>query len=200
MLQPVFLAYEILWYCLFAVTLRHSVINKGIKESTSFFVPAVIWGLLLEYATQEVFLRYHYGEGFLVYIGNVPLNISLAWASLMYFSYWIVTQKLHFKNSIKIAVVSSVPLLLLDILTIETTAKIFGFWVWTPESLWFGSPLGNVYGWFWVITLYLFFYNFMKRRVRDWKKTLLINLLAVGVEAVILISLLSIWNMAFGNL
>ena len=198
MLQPVFIAYEIFWYSVFAATLWHSVNNKGIKESTVFFLPAVIWGLLLEYATQEVFLRYHYGEGFLIYVGNVPLNISLAWAALMYISYWIVTQKLRFKNSKKIAVASSIPLLLIDILFIETTAKLFGFWVWMPEGMWFGSPIGNIYGWFWVIVLYLSFYHFVKKRVRDWRKAFLINLTIVGLRAIILISLLFAWKIAVG--
>jgi uncharacterized membrane protein len=155
---------------------------------------------LLEYATQEVFLRYHYGEGFLIYIVNVPLNISLAWTALMYISYWIITQKLQFKNSIKIAVAASVPLLLIDFLVIETTAKLFGFWVWTPESVWFGSPIGNIYGWFWVIVLYLSVYHFVNRRVAEWKKALLINLTAVGVRAIILVALLFVWDSAFGNL
>jgi uncharacterized membrane protein len=78
MLQTVFLLNEAIWLLVFALTLVFSVRWQGLRHSAVFFLPAVIWGLLLEYATQEVFQRYHYGDGFLIYIANVPLNISLA--------------------------------------------------------------------------------------------------------------------------
>jgi len=52
-----------------------------------FFLPAIVWGILIEFLTQEIYLHYHYGLGFLLNILNVPLNISLAWATLLYWGY-----------------------------------------------------------------------------------------------------------------
>ncbi len=200
MLQTVFLLNEAIWLFVFALTLVFSVRWQGLRHSAVFFLPAVIWGLLLEYATQEVFQRYHYGDGFLIYIANVPLNISLAWASLMFITYWFFSQKVELKNSIAVAVAASVPLLILDFLVLEPSAKIYGLWTWTPPSLWFESPLGNVYGWFWVIVLYLSFYNFLTTKTSDWRKALSINLSLLLLRVVILIGLLELWKVTLGGL
>ena len=199
MLQPIFLLYEAIWFSIFLLTLIFSVKNQGFKQSAVFFLPAIVWGLLLEYATQEVFLRYHYGQGFQFYVVNVPLNIALAWASLMYISYWLISQKIGLKNFLAIAFGASIPLLLLDVFVLEPTAKVFGFWAWTPQGLWFGSPVGNIYGWFWVIVLYLSFYLFLNLKIRDWRKGLFINLGLISIRVVILIALLQIWKFIFGN-
>ena len=117
----------------------------------------------------------------------------------MYIAYWFVTQKLHLKNSIAIAVAASGPLLLIDFLILEPTAKIFGFWTWTPPSIWFDSSEGNIYGWFWVIVLYLSFYNFLRWKTNDWRKSLLVNLVLIILRVVILIALLQVYTMAFGH-
>lgn len=199
-MEPIFVLYELIWFSVFAFALIFSLKKHGFMQSFVFFLPGVIWGLLLEYATQEVFHRYFYGGGFLVYIANVPLCISLAWAALMYISYYFVTQKLHLKNSIAVAVTASIPLLLLDATVLEPTAMIFGFWVWTPQGLWFGSSIGNFYGWFWVIVLYLSFYHFVRWKITSWKKALLLNLGLITLRVAILIALLQLYKMAFGNL
>ena len=198
--QLIFIIYELFWFIFFVFMLGYSVRKQGFKQSAVFFLPAVVWGLLLEYATQEVFHRYHYGGSFLVYVANVPLCISLAWAGLMYISYYFITQKLQLKNSIVVALAASVPLLLLDVFVLEPTAELFGFWVWTPLGMWFGSSLGNVYGWFWVIVLYLSFYQFLHWKTNDWRKALLINLGLIVVRVIILIALLQVYKMAFGSL
>lgn len=98
------------------------------------------------------------------------------------------------------ASLASVPLLLVDILVLEPTAKWFGFWVWTPSGLWFGSPFGNLYGWFWVIVLYLSFYQFLNLRFKDQKKGLVLNLASLVIRIAILIVLLEIWKWVFGSL
>ena len=182
------------------LVLSFSVKKLGFKQSAVFFVPAVVWGLLLEYTTQEVFNRYHYGGGFLIYVGNVPLNISLAWASLMFISYWFITTKVHLKNSVVVAVAASIPLLLLDVFLLEPSAKVFGYWTWTPESLWFGSPIGNIYGWFWVIVLYLSFYHFLAMKTSDWRKALPLNLGLIVPRIVVLVALLQIYKVILGGL
>jgi uncharacterized membrane protein len=200
MVQAIFVLNEVIWFFVFAIVLGFSVKKIGLRRSLVFFLPAVIWGLLLEYATQEVFHRYYYGSGFLVYIANVPLNISLAWAALMYISYWFVTKKVQLKNPLVVAVVASFPLLLLDFFVLEPSAKIFGYWTWTPPSIWFGSPIGNVYGWFWVIVLYLSFYNLLCEKINDWRKALPLNLGLIAVRIAILIALLQIWKVTLGGL
>lgn len=198
--QPIFVIYELFWFSFFVFMLGYSVRKQGFKQSAVFFLPAVVWGLLLEYATQDVFHRYHYSENFLVNVGNVPLCIALAWAGLMYISYYFVTQKLQLKNSIAVALTASIPLLLLDIFILEPTAELFGFWVWTPHGIWFGSSVGNVYGWFWVIVLYLSFYHFLRWKTNEWRKALMINLGLISIRVISLIALLQLYKIAFGTL
>ena len=200
MAQVIFVLNEAIWFSIFVFLVGFSLKKQGFKHSMVFFLPAIIWGLILEYVTQEVFCRYHYGSGFLVYVANVPLNISLAWASLMFVSYWFFTQKIRLKNPIVIAVASSIPLLLLDFFVLEPSAKLYGLWTWTPESIWFGSPIGNVYGWFWVIVLYLSFYGFLNGKIRDGKNALLLNLGFIAIRILILIGLLEVWRFIFGGL
>ena len=200
MLQLTFVINDVIWISIFVLVLGFSVKKQGFKQSVVFFLPAVVWGLLLEYTTQEVFHRYRYGGGFLVYVGNVPLNISLAWASLMFTSYWFITRKFQFKNSLVVAVAASIPLLLLDVFLLEPSAKLFGYWTWTPESIWFGSPIGNIYGWFWVIVLYLSFYHFLAGKTSDWRKELPLNLGLIALRLVILVVLLQIYKVTLGGL
>ena len=200
MVQAIFVLNEVIWFSIFAFVLGFSVKKQGFKHSAVFFLPAVVWGLLLEYATQEVFHRYQYGGGFLVYVANVPVCISLAWAALMYISYLVVTKKVRLKNPMVVAVTASMPLLFLDIFVLEPTAKIFGYWTWTPPSIWFGSPIGNIYGWFWVIVLYLSFYNFLCEKIIDWRKALLLNLGLIVLRVAILIALLQLWKVTLGGL
>ncbi len=199
-MDSIFVLYELIWYTVFVFTLIFSLKRQGFMHSLIFFLPGIVWGLLLEYATQEVFHRYFYGEGFLVYIANVPLCVSLAWAALMYISYYFVTQKLQLKNSIAVAVVASIPLLLVDAIILEPTAKIFGFWVWTPQGLWFGSSIGNFYGWFWVIVLYLSFYHFLLWKITNLRRALLLNLGLITLRVIILVALLQLYSVTFGNL
>lgn len=104
------------------------------------------------------------------------------------------------KNSMAVAVAGSVPLFLLDTFVLEPTAKFFGFWVWTPQSIWFGSPIGNVYGWFWVIALYLSFYHYLRENTNDWRKALLLNLGLIILRVIIFIALLQIWKVTLGGL
>lgn len=66
-MQPIFVLYEAIWFSVFVFALGFSVKSQGFKQTVVFFLSALIWGLLLEYATQEVFHRYYYGGGFLVY-------------------------------------------------------------------------------------------------------------------------------------
>jgi uncharacterized membrane protein len=200
LVQAIFVLNELIWFSVFALVLGFSVKKQGFKHSSVFFLPAILWGLLLEYATQEIFQRYRYGGGFLVYIANVPLNISLAWASLMFITYWLFTHKIKLKNSITVAVTASLPLLVLDFFILEPTAEIYGLWTWTPQSIWFGSPLGNVYGWFWVIVLYLSFYQFIVQKINNWEKALALNLGIITLRVLILIALLQVWKVTLGGL
>jgi len=195
-MEAAFVIYELMWYAVFLFTLSHGWKRAG----PVFFIPAILWGFLLEFSAQEIFSRYYYGSGFLFYLMNVPLCISLTWASLMYWGYFLAVEKLKLKSTLKIAIATALPLLLLDVLLFEPLAKIFGYWVWTPESVWFGSPIGNVVGWFFVIALYTLAYHLIVTNVREKWKQLAANLLVIIPNLIILMLILRAWIAIFGLL
>src|SRR3989344_65599 len=195
-----FAIYELLWLVIFAFALAHSARKYGKGWTAAFFAPALFWGFLLEFASQEIFARYHYGGGFLVYALNVPLCISLAWAALIYFGYVFASHDLKIKNPLKAGVVAAIPLAAMDFFLFEPLAKIFGYWVWTPESVWFGSPLGNVYGWFFVVVLYVAAFVYLESVRGGWKKRLAFNFALILPRLMVLMALLQAWANLFGNL
>lgn len=195
-METAFVAFELAWYAAFAATIYYGWKRVG----AAFFVPAAIWGFLLEFSAQELFARYHYGGGFLVYVLNVPLCISLAWASLMYWGYYYATEKMRIGSTAKIALATALPLLAIDVLILEPLAKIFGYWTWTPESVWFGSPIGNIVGWFFVIVLFAGAYHLVEMRIKEGWKRLLANMLAIAPNLVVLMIILQLWLSIFGML
>jgi len=200
MLKLSFVLYELAWMAVFALVIHHAVTRWGRAKTAAFFVPAIFFGFLLEWATQEVFTRYHYGEGFLVYVFNVPLNISLAWAALLYFGYGLAKEKVGQAHPLKAAAVAGVALVAIDLLVFEPLAKTFGYWVWTPPGGWFDSPVGNVYGWFWVVVLYLGAFQWIEQKKWDWKKKLAAGLLAIAPLTLALTALLKIYEAVLGKL
>ena len=195
-----FVAYELLWFAIFGFALFHSVKRQGGGKTAAFFAPAVLWGFLIEFAAQEIFARYHYGGGFLFYVLNVPANISLAWAALIYFGFIFASKDIKIKNPLKAGVAAAVPLVMLDFFLFEPLAKIFGYWIWTPESVWFGSPIGNLYGWFFVVLLYVAGFSAVESKGFSWKKNIGIGFALIIPELVILVCLLMAWVVTLGYL
>lgn len=200
MLKASFLAYETIWCALFLFSISHALKNFGKNKTVAFFCPAILWGFLLEFATQEIFQRYYYGSGFLVYLLNVPVFISLAWGSQIYWGFFLAKEKLKLSGFFKISIAAALPLLLADALVFEPLAKTFGYWIWTPESVWFDSPIGNLYGWFWVIVLYLTAFQFVESKKTGFNGKFLLNILFIIPSLIALILLLKIWTFFFGKL
>ncbi len=203
-----FVIYEIFWYILFAATiyyaLFYSVKDKKEEEKTIerkkavvFIIPAIVWAFILEYSTQSIFQRYHYGSGFLIYISNVPLNVVFAWATLLFWSYWLV-KKLKINGNIKTSLACTALPILCDLIFFEPLAYYLGYWTWTPTSVWFGSPIGNIVGWFSVIFLFIFTYNIIQNSIKKFKQQFFAALFAVIPNLIVLTIILKIWTALFG--
>lgn len=195
-----YVLFELPWYVLFVFAVLHAVKIWGNAKTAVFFIPAVLWGILLEYANQEVFKSYHYGSGFLFYVLGEPLALGFAWAALIYFGYVFAARHWKIKEYWKVPVAASFPLLAFDFLVLEPLAKTFGYWVWTKPGFWFDAPLSNFYGWFWVVVLYLTVFQSITSKKWGWKEALAVNLLAIPPLVGVLILLLKVYKAVAGSL
>ncbi len=198
MIQLPFVIYELIWYAAFLATIVFAYKKMDREEMLAFFAPAILWGWLIEYTTQVVFARYHYGTGFLIYILNVPVNITLAWATIIFWVYWkIVKREGNLSNIFKAAGVAAG----LDFLVFEPLANQFGFWIWTPLGLWFGSPIGNIFGWMCVVSLFLGAYELTNGYKQMFKARIskFFTMLGFLVPALVMLTiLLKLWVALFG--
>ena len=198
MAYPDFLIFELVGIAAFILTSYHSSVRKGVWPTLVFLLPAALWGFIIEFMTQEVFMRYHYGSEFMLYLLNVPLCIALYWAVLIYWGYKLAKGRLRLKNRAQVGLVTAIPLLAIDFLILEPLAKTFGYWVWTPETIWFGAPIGNFVGWFTVIFLYAVSYDFSVSRFKEPKKQLALNLALIIPSLTLLLVILKLWGMSIG--
>lgn len=195
-----FVLYELAWMTVFVFALRRAIQQWGKTKTAAFFLPAILFGFLLEWATQTIFQGYRYGEGFLIYALNVPLSVSITWATLLYIGFWLAREKLKLKTEWKVSIASALFLVAVDALHFEPVANTFGYWVWTHAGVWFGAPLSNYYGWFWVVALYLTAFQWIERQKWSWKTKLVAGILSVLPATLVLQGLLKIYKLVLGNL
>lgn len=193
-MEPSFIIFESVGFALFALTFYYVSKRDGKGAALAFLLPATLWGFILEFMTQEVFVRYHYGGSFLAYALNVPICIALFWATLMYWGSRLATGRLRLESPFRIGLAAAVPLILTDFFVLEPLAKTFGFWGWTPETLWFGASVGNFIGWFMVVLLYVSSYHFVAGRFKNVKKQLAYGLAFIAPNLAVLLVVLKVWT------
>jgi len=86
----------------------------------------------------------------------------------------------------------------LDLFVFEPLAKIFGYWAWTHESIWFGSPVGNIIGGFLVIMLFIYSGELIIARIKGDMQQLAASFAAMTPNLIILIGVLKVWITLFG--
>lgn len=192
--------WELTWYLLFIVTIYHSIKARGIIDTVVLLFPAFLWGFTLEYAAINLFARYEYVAHHLITIGQVPLYIAMGWCIVIYFGYWLATKKFHLQKLFKIDATAMITGLIIDLLILEPLAYFYRFWTWTPESIWFGSPVGNLLGWLIAIGLYISSYRIIKTHIKSRAKELALMVVGIPINLIILVTLLKIYKAFFGNL
>ncbi|MFA4855042.1 MAG: carotenoid biosynthesis protein [archaeon] len=167
--------------------------KKGVKTALLFMVPAAMWGWLIEFFSIFIFHRYYYAATYTIYALGVPLYVPLAWATVIFVGYYIITSKFHIKNLVKIETMTATTATLFDIIMLEPLAFAYKFWLWTPESIWFGAPLVNFIGWIFAISLFVFAYKFATEKVKGWKQQVVVLGGLVGVNLIVLETIVYIW-------
>ena len=121
----------------------------------------LVYGLILEALDMAVFRTYHYGIGYALMAGPVPISIALLW-SLILASSMALSDRLNL-SLWKRPFADALFAVLID-LSIDAIAIRLGYWHWKirPDQGWFGVPAGNLYGWMWVT----FWFSMITRWVR----------------------------------
>lgn len=164
MLNPYFLALEVLIAVLFGLALRHAW-RRG---------PAVVWqllagvafGLLLEWSTIQQLQAYEYGQ-FLLMLGEVPVMVGVAWGTIIY-AVRLFSDSSTLPEGLR-PILDGLLALNID-LAMDAVAIRLGMWDWGlgMEAEYFGVPYANFWAWFWVV----FSFSFGLRVLNGWANPL----------------------------
>ncbi len=189
--------FELLAFSLFIVSVWHFKKSFGKENIFLFFIPAIIWGFIVELTTIKFYNIYVYPETFYLALFGVPLSIAFGWATAIYIGYFITTRKFHIKDLFGISTETAAVSMFLDFLILEPIAYFYKLWVWQHNDFWFGAPLFNFVGWFLVISIFMFSYNYVKKLKSENKQLGYFTLLLL-VGLIILQVITLIYRSIFG--
>jgi uncharacterized membrane protein len=131
------------------------------RSQRAELLTAVLYTLLFEELAIRLFKTYHYGAGYELMLGYVPLVIALAWATIISTSMplsdcWPISAPAR-------ACCDAILALLID-LSIDAIAIRRGYWQWTIplNDEWFGVPEDNLSAWMFAV----FFFSLLCRLLR----------------------------------
>ncbi|ACV13088.1 hypothetical protein Huta_2927 [Halorhabdus utahensis DSM 12940] len=162
MVEWAYPAFTLFGALIFGLALSHAWPDR---RRTTMVVSGLAYGLLLEQLTILAYEAYSYPVGeYLVTLANVPLAIGLLWASVLYAGY--VSARNGGLTGIAAALFVALFALHVD-LAIDAVAIRVPYWEWGRWGEWFGVPLGNFVGWFWVAVAYGGWWWFVERQWPD---------------------------------
>jgi putative membrane protein len=108
------------------------------------------------------FGNYHYAEWLGPMLANVPLFIMPTYFAMGYLS-WIIAHillrqydtKLQGTNVFLVPLISSFVMVMWDLVMDPLSSSLSGMWTWENGGSYFGVPLSNFAGWFFVVYLFL---------------------------------------------
>ncbi|HML04596.1 MAG TPA: carotenoid biosynthesis protein [Methanobacterium sp.] len=151
---------------LFIIAVFHGTERYGKKNILIFFLITWIVSFSLEnlsIATGFPFGFYHYSPtlGLL----TVPLIIIFAYFSIGYLSWMLshvltgqYSKKLEGKQIFIVPFIAAFIMVMWDLTVDPISSTLQGLWVWTYPGAYFGVPISNFFGWFFVV--YIFFQIF----------------------------------------
>ena len=204
-----FLAIEVAWLALFPV-----VVVAAYRESRFLglcILAAVPFGFAIEFFDIRTYGTYYYND-FLVMLGPrpyaVPLCVCLAWSGIILAGHRTVSRygvswrfrplamgalaaglDLYFDPIVASSKIVPAP----ETLCVSPeypagSAAGLGFWVWCnspiERSFWFGVPVGNFFGWLFVVAGFALFIQIARRYLTADERPLWLQLLLVGFVSV----------------
>lgn len=150
------------------VVLLHAKIRYGIKNTLVFLLITFIVSLFFEALSIRIgfpFGHYYYDKLIGPRLFDVPLIIMLGYFSMAYVS-WILSnvfvdqynRKLSSNKVFLVPFVATFIMVIWDLCMDPTTSTVASLWVWKEGGSYFGVPLQNYFGWFFVV--YIIFQSF----------------------------------------
>lgn len=153
---------------LFSAICLHGVQRYGVKNMVVFFI--ITWLISHFFEALSIYMgfpfgHYRYDKLAGPRIFDVPLIIMFAYFSMAYLS-WILSnalqqqyaKKLRGINVFLIPFVATFIMVMWDLCMDPLSSTIGSLWVWKNGGSYFGVPLQNYFGWFFVV--YLIFQTF----------------------------------------
>jgi len=174
--------FEIASVLLLGLSVWHFKKTRSEENPFLFFIPAVLWGFIVELTAMYLYDLYYYPSAYFLTLFDVPLSIAFGWATAAYIGYYIISKKFHVRKVIDLDVDTAVVSTAFDFIIVEPIAFFYKFWVWKQNDFWFNAPFFNFVGWFLVITIFMLSYNYIKD-IKERKKQLLLffGLLSFGL-------------------
>jgi putative membrane protein len=189
-----------LWaYTAFAFVLIHSSLLLGKKKTAILFILALLFGSVSEIVGVKfgwIFGNYYYNPALSpLILGLVPLMTIVSWAIIIYISYSITNiivlrglnnKKPNINRDRMVFVILTIILLSaidgliatgLDMI-LDPVNVFIGGWYWIGGGPYFGIPISNFVGWFFVTfsaTIIFRFYESFKQRELTTEKSFIIN-------------------------
>ena len=187
-----FVVFELSVYVLAMLCLRHAL-RRG-RFAVTTLLAGMVYGVLLEYATILSYQAYTYGQFLVMLFGSVPLCIGVSWGIIIYTA-METSDRLGIPGAVR-PLLDTLLALTID-LSMDAVAIRLGFWTWGMDGAWFGVPLGNFYGWFWVVLSFSLLLRLGRRwlpQERGWLRDVALPVLAVPLSVVILIRALAVFG------
>jgi len=188
-----FVVFELSVYVLAMLCLRQAL-RRG-RFAITTLLAGMVYGVLLEYATILNYQAYTYGHFLVILFGAVPLCIGVSWGIIIY-TVMETSDRLGLPVAVR-PLLDTLLALTID-MSMDAVAIRLGFWTWGTNGAWFGVPLGNFYGWFWVVLSFSLLLRLGRRWLprgrRGWLGDIVLPVLAVPVSVLILIQALAAYG------
>lgn len=149
---------SLIGYVVCALAVTHAVLDakKNKVQRLLLLLTLFIYGSLLEYiGVAEGY--YVYSPDFVMILDGVPLPVSLAWVGIIY-SVMVTAERLDLNHGLRILTASLIALSL-D-WGLDPAASALGLWTWDTQGVpFFGVPIHNFYGWFFIPAAFLLAYG-----------------------------------------
>ena len=140
-------------------TRRYGFKNMVIWFAITWIVSVFVEGLSI--TTGFPFGHYYYREGLGLRIWNVPIFIMVSYFAIVYTS-WTVThavlgcfnKKIEGIYKVIVPITTALLMTMWDLVTDPQASTIGGIWVWRDGGNYFGVPISNFIGWFFVVYVF----------------------------------------------
>ena len=149
---------SLIGYVVCAIALTHAILDakKNRTQRLLLLLTLFIYGSLLEYIGVSKGY-YSYNPDFVMILDGVPFPVSLAWVGIIY-SIMIIAERLSLNHWLRI-ITASLIALSLD-WGLDPVAAALSLWSWnTNQGIFYGVPIHNFYGWFFIPAAFLIAYG-----------------------------------------